>query len=232
MKRVLLASLAIVVLPLATGQAQDTLLWRYTTTEKISFYRLTSLGHLPPRLARASVRFNFPGSTLGQAFPRLLTPLRTSELHLGPQDSGRRLAAKDQPSVLRPIAGGVLGAAAGAVIGGVWGVLFVTDEPGFEQNPPLVGGAVIMLGFIAGTAIGEPWGAACGVHIGNRRRGHAPAEVAVSATIFAGGIIAAIAAEEPLILLAIPLAQIAALVPIERATAQDEPRRWKICEWP
>ena len=46
MKYALLVSLTIVVLPLATGQAQDTPLWRYTTTEKIEFYRLTPLGDL------------------------------------------------------------------------------------------------------------------------------------------------------------------------------------------
>ncbi len=46
MKCALLVSLATIVIPLATVQAQDTLLWRYTTTEKITFYQLTSLGDL------------------------------------------------------------------------------------------------------------------------------------------------------------------------------------------
>ena len=46
MNRILLISVAVVVLPVATVQAQDTPLWRHTTTEKISFYQVTPLGDL------------------------------------------------------------------------------------------------------------------------------------------------------------------------------------------
>ena len=46
MKRNPLISVAILLLPIAAVQGQDTPLWRYTTNEKISFYQVTSMGDL------------------------------------------------------------------------------------------------------------------------------------------------------------------------------------------
>ncbi len=46
MKPIPLISVAVLVFPLEAVQAQETPLWRYTTTEKISFYQVTPLGDL------------------------------------------------------------------------------------------------------------------------------------------------------------------------------------------
>src|SRR2546421_2914584 len=51
-------------------------------------------------------------------------------------------------------------------------------------------------GIVGGAALGEPWGAACGVHIGNRRRGNPLPALLASVAVAAGGVGAAFAADD------------------------------------
>ncbi len=54
-------------------------------------------------------------------------------------------------------------------------------------------------------------------------------DVVASSAMLAAGIGAAIAAEDARVLIAVPIAQTAAAVAVERATAQESPREGKTC---
>lgn len=139
--------------------------------------------------------------------------------------------AVSQPPLLKPVMGGVLGSATG----GLFGVFL-----GGAAGAYLMGGASdgqaggeAFLGLILGGALGliagEPWGAACGIHMANDRRGHAPTGMAVSAVIFFAGMVAALATQDARLLIAIPVLQVATIVPIERLTAKSEPQAYSVC---
>ncbi len=133
-----------------------------------------------------------------------------------------------QPHISRPIAGGLVGAVVGGTVGGFIAVLWAVKESREEGNSDP---DVLYLGFafLAGLALGEPWGAACGVHIGNRRQGKPLPSIVASVAVAAAGIGAAAVVDEWRILLAVPVVQIGAAVAIERSTAKGTPRQSGLC---
>jgi hypothetical protein len=173
------------------------------------------------------------GGLTGPVFtPQLLARDSLPQLHLprvrvslGQGSSVER----DQPSIGRPIGGGLLGVVAGSVAGGFIGAYWAGKESSESGNDELSVAMFVTLGFLAGVALGEPWGAACGVHIGNRRQGDPLPSIAASVAVAAAGIGAALAAEDWRILIAIPVVQIGAAVAIERSTARGGPRRSGLC---
>lgn len=138
----------------------------------------------------------------------------------------------DQPSVVKPVMGGLLGSATGGLfgvfLGGAAGAYLVGGHEGDGQA-----GGEAFLGLFLGAALGliagEPWGAACGIHMANDRRGHAPTGMAVSVMIFVAGAVAALATQDARLLIAIPVLQVATIVPIERLTAKSEPQAYSVC---
>lgn len=68
---------------------------------------------------------------------------------------------------------------------------------------------------------GESLGVPVAVHLANGRRGRSGGAILASLAIGAGGLGAAILCDEPALLLAIPVGQIASAVAIERSTARD-----------
>ena len=68
---------------------------------------------------------------------------------------------------------------------------------------------------------GESLGVPVAVHLANGRRGRSGGAILTSLAIGAGGLGAAILCDEPALLLAIPVGQIASAVAIERSTARD-----------
>ena len=153
-------------------------------------------------------------------------PLLSSRTWPSPQDSVNHR----QPHVSRPIVGGFVGAVVGAGAGGVLGGLWAGQQTAHD-DPALLTGLVVLGGIVGGAALGEPWGAACGVHIGNRRRGNPLPALLASVAVAAGGVGAAFAADDWRVLLAIPVVQVAVAVPIERSTARGTPRQSRLCSW-
>lgn len=140
------------------------------------------------------------------------TPLQDSVKHL-------------QPDVSLPIVGGFVGAVAGAAVGGIMIGVPVLEEYG----DPLTAVLVFPLAVAAGIVVGEPWGAACGVHIGNGRHGNPLPAILASVAVAAGGVGAAFAADDWRVLLAVPVVQVAVAVPIERSTARGTVGRSRWC---
>jgi hypothetical protein len=177
-----------------------------------------------PQASRSLIGRAFVPQLLGRdGLPQRQLPRVRVSLNPGsPVDS-------HQPPIIRPIGGGLIGAVVGTVTGGFIGGYWAARESS-ERNRDAVSAAMyITLGFLAGVALGEPWGAACGVHIGNRRQGDPLPSIVVSVALAAAGIGAALAAEDWRILLAIPVAQIGAGVAMERSTARGGPRRTNLC---
>jgi hypothetical protein len=137
----------------------------------------------------------------------------------------------DQPPLVKPILGGVLGSATGglfgAFLGGAAGAYLIGDEGDGQAGGEAFLG--LFLGAALGLVAGEPWGAACGIHMANDRRGHAPTGMAVSAVIFFTGVVAALATQDARLLIAIPVLQVATIVPIERLTAKSESQDYRVC---
>lgn len=77
-------------------------------------------------------------------------------------------------------------------------------------------------GLVYGFLLGEAVGIATGVHVANGRRGSLPLGMLYSAGILTGGLI--FGNEVPLILVALPAAQIAGAIYAERGTARRRPR--------
>ena len=78
-----------------------------------------------------------------------------------------------------------------------------------------------LYGFVVGAPIGESLLLPVGVHLANGRRGNFPLSLLASVGIAGAGIFVAIAAEEPYVLLAIPILQLAACTAIERSTGRS-----------
>ena len=123
------------------------------------------------------------------------------------------------------VGGGVLGAA-GGTFGGI--ILGVAAQKGLSGRCDyefgcLEGGAI-------GFMIGEPAGIAAGVHWANQSRGNYAVELAANAAILIGGLLLgshlnnsnAGDAAGTMLLIGVPIAQIAASISIEKATT---PRR-------
>jgi hypothetical protein len=106
---------------------------------------------------------------------------------------------------------GVLGAAAGFVTGAL-----VFRQTSCDELDCL---APAFYGGLAGLSIGTPFG----VHLANGNRGHYGPALAASLAIGAAGLGAAILVEEPRLLFAIPVLQIASSIGIERATSRERP---------
>jgi hypothetical protein len=75
-------------------------------------------------------------------------------------------------------------------------------------------------GFLIGAPIGESLLLPVGVHLANGRRGNLPLSMLASIGITAAGIALAASAEDAKILVAIPIAQLAACIAIERSTTK------------
>jgi hypothetical protein len=111
--------------------------------------------------------------------------------------------------------GGLAGGAVGLVGGFYVGAALANDDDP-EDLEALAGGAV-------GATIGEALLLPLGVHLANGRRGSYAASALVSLGIVAGGILALQAVHydapgTPVILVAVPVSQIAASIGIERST--------------
>src|SRR2546422_3517637 len=113
------------------------------------------------------------GHVTGLGFTKRVIPsgalreasLLSSRTWPSPQDSVNHR----QAHVSRPIVGGFVGAAVGAGAGAVLGGLWAAQQTEHD-DPALLSGLFVLAGIVGGAALGEPWGAACGVHIGNRRQ--------------------------------------------------------------
>ncbi len=76
-------------------------------------------------------------------------------------------------------------------------------------------------GFVVGAPIGESLLLPVGVHLANGRRGNLPLSLLASVGIAGAGIFAAVTAEDPYVLLSIPILQLAACTAIERSTGRS-----------
>lgn len=122
--------------------------------------------------------------------------------------------------------GGVLGVVGGTTVGAVLGVVVHKSLSGpcdYENFGCLEGGAI---GFL----IGEPAGVAAGVHWANHSRGNYVIELATNAAILVGGLLLGSRlnnsssgdAAGTMLLIGVPVAQIAASIAIEKATTRHE----------
>jgi hypothetical protein len=112
-------------------------------------------------------------------------------------------------------AGGLIGGAVGAVGGFYVGALLGSDDD--DDDLDFLGTGVAV------GAIGEGLLLPLGVHVANGRRGSYMSSALASLGLAAGGLLALEAAHydppaAPIILIAVPIAQLAASIAIERAT--------------
>jgi hypothetical protein len=114
----------------------------------------------------------------------------------------------DMPTL---VFGGVIGAAAGFVTGAL--VLRQTSCDELDCLAPA------FYGGLAGLSVGAP----SGVHLANGSRGRYWPALAASLAIGAAGLGAAILIDEPRLLLAIPVLQIASSIRIEAAARRERP---------
>lgn len=154
-------------------------------------------------------------------------------VHVGARDLGRSQAgeARAAPPVFlavgsagaRQEAGataalvgaGLAGGAVGAVAGFYLGALMASGDDGGDLD--------FLSGAVAGAAIGEGLLLPYGVHLANRKAGSYPVSALVSLGLAAAGLAALEAVHydppgAPIVLVAVPVAQIAASIAIERAT--------------
>jgi hypothetical protein len=117
----------------------------------------------------------------------------------------------------RLVLGGAVGGALGLFGGMIGGALLDGRDERCRDN---CFGPGIMLG----TAIGEAAGVAMGVHLANGRRGNAGTSILASTAILAGGVLVGVGADSPAVILAIPLAQLATSIAIERAGERSAAR--------
>lgn len=110
---------------------------------------------------------------------------------------------------------GLLAGSIGFFAGGFIGAAI--DEAGSDGYEEWDGVA----GFILGAPIGESLLLPVGVHLANGRRGNFPLSLLASVAITGAGIFVAATAEEPYVLLSIPILQLAACTAIERSTGQS-----------
>ena len=202
-----------------------------TLSPRVSFAGTRLADTLPPWPA-ADAQARSPSWAPCRFPPRLINPMTERRTICLPP--AMQATTPPQPNVLLPIAGGLIGAPAGLALGASAGAAFVRGVD--TTSTPPVGDWSTAAGAVGGAALGavlgEPWGVVCGVHIANGRRGDVSAELAAAIPIWAAGLVAAVAANDWRILVAIPFAQTAAVVPIERLTAQAQPREWRACRNP
>jgi hypothetical protein len=152
-----------------------------------------------------------PGGTLlAQRLPP--NPFPHTDLALS-APSGRPMVGVPRTEGDTPtlVFAGVIGAAAGFVTGAL--VLRQTSCDGLDCLAPA------FYGGLAGLSIGAP----SGVHLANGRRGRYWPALAASLAIGAAGLGAAILVDEPRLLLAIPVLQIASSIRIEAAARRERP---------
>ena len=119
-----------------------------------------------------------------------------------------------QASVPAMVAGGLLGGAIGLIAGGYSGALLTNNRAGPDDLS-------FLPGLIWGAAVGESVMLPVGVHLVNRQRGKLLPAVMASTVLGVGGLALALATQdsEPIpgiILAAVPLAQLATAITIER----------------
>jgi hypothetical protein len=118
----------------------------------------------------------------------------------------------DDPDSGTLIFGGLLGGIGGMFVGAAFGAS-LGGEP--CDYCGLVEG-------LYGAAMGFGLGASTGVHFGNQRQGSFGRSVLITMAIGAAGTLAAIETDKAELLLAIPIAQIASAISIERQAFQVE----------
>lgn len=129
--------------------------------------------------------------------------------------SSIRAEAEEGRPVPALAAAGLVGGAVGAVAGGYLAALLASGDHGDDLD--------FLSGMVAGAAIGEGLLLPLGVHLANRRAGSYPTSALVSLGLTAAGLLALEAVHydppgAPVVLVAIPLAQIATSIAIESAT--------------
>jgi hypothetical protein len=118
---------------------------------------------------------------------------------------------RTEDDVLKLAFAGVVGATAGFVTGAL--LLRQTSCDEIDCLAPMVYGG------LAGLSVGAPFG----VHLADARRGRYGTALAASLAIGAAGLGAAILIDEPRLLLAVPVLQIASSIRIEAATRRELP---------
>lgn len=155
----------------------------------------------------------------GAFLPKLLVRSFTANLLTGDRLTLKQLADEfDSQTEAAPeaLAGaGLLAGTIGFFAGGFIGAAI--DEAGSDGYEEWDGVA----GFILGAPIGESLLLPVGVHLANGRRGNFPLSLLASVGITGAGILVAATAEEPYVLLSIPILQLAACTAIERSTSQS-----------
>lgn len=167
----------------------------------------------PPGLSaqdRAALRPSADDLEPAPAEPRLDSPV-----DLAPAGGD---AARAGPRSTVAVAGaGLLGGAVGLVAGGYLGALLA--ESGDDEDLDYLGGAVV------GAALGEGAMLPLGVHLADGRRGSYAASALVSLGLAGAGLLALEAVHydvpgAPIVLVAVPVAQLVATIAVERATAR------------
>ena len=142
-----------------------------------------------------------PPNPLARAGMALATPSLRPMIHVPRSDD-------DTPKL---VFAGVIGAAAGFVAGGL--ALRGSSCQELDCLEPALYGAV------AGQSVGVP----VAVHLANGKRGRPGPALLASLAIGGAGLGAAILADEPRLLLAIPVLQIASSIGLKRATGRERP---------
>ncbi|MDZ7288985.1 MAG: zinc ribbon domain-containing protein [candidate division KSB1 bacterium] len=163
-----------------------------------------------PNPADPRVKTKMPMSSSG-AFAVVSDSFETKNLY----DDEIVQSYRRQGSVAGPVAGGLWAGAIGLFAGGLIGArIDEASSDGYEEWDGLAG-------LVIGAPIGEALLLPVGVHLANRRQGNLPLALFASIGIAGAGIGLAAAAEDGRILIAIPVAQLAACVAIERATSHS-----------
>jgi hypothetical protein len=134
------------------------------------------------------------------------------ETRAAPYRSMAPAGEPDDPDSGSLIFGGLMGGIGGAFVGAMFGAS-LGGEP--CETCGLVEG-------LYGAAMGFGLGASTGVHFGNQRQGSFGTSVLVTMAIGAAGTLAAIQTDKAELLLAIPIAQIASAISIERRALQAD----------
>lgn len=160
--------------------------------------------------------------TCGTRLPERL-PLISSQAAARARDSlETKTPARDrtEPNYRQPnsaegcMAAGLLMGTIGFLGGGLVGAkIDQASSDGYEEWDGIYG-------FLIGAPIGESLLLPVGVHLANGRRGNLPLSMLASIGITAAGIALAASAEDAKILVAIPIAQLAACIAIERSTTK------------
>ena len=163
-------------------------------------------------LALGLVPVAFPAALEGQRLPERFGSFSASPAGYRPLDAATSPDSVVQRSTVALVAGGALGGIiGGAALGTVAGVLACS------RNSDDYCGLLAIPGGVVGEVIGMP----LGVHFANDRRGSLALSTVGSSLVMGAGIAAAIAADGThgwVIVLAIPMVQLAGVIAIERAT--------------